>query len=321
MIAQTNTTKTTRVQILEELADELGLGIYFFENTSTIEFTYQGQNRYIINNDWGLNSVTAFLSAKSKGLTYKLLEFENIPSVEHRFFITPNHKTSVFRAAQLHEILEYAQKLNYLTVCKNNEGATGKDIYRSKNQKEFEIAFYYLTNKYHSICISPYFEIDVEYRVILLDFEPQVIFAKYKPSLKGNGKQNVLQLLKPWLIGKGQQKLEMLQEDISLNLNYIPKEGELVELGWQHNLSVGGTPEIVSDENLKKELSELAIRAAKALDIRFTSVDIVRTIEGLKVLEINGAVSIEKFAKSSREAYDLAKNIYRKALKKNFGIV
>ncbi|MBP5294429.1 MAG: hypothetical protein J6Y95_01765, partial [Lachnospiraceae bacterium] len=65
-------------------------------------------------------------------------------------------------------------------------------------------------------------------------------------------------------------------------------------------------------------VEEVAVRASCAMDIRFASVDVVDTDEGLKVLEVNAGVMMEHFAGQDEEDYEIAKSIYRKALIKAF---
>ena len=50
--------------------------------------------------------------------------------------------------------------------------------------------------------------------------------------------------------------------------------------------------------------------------MRFASVDVVETAEGLKVLEINSGVMMENFAGQDEESRSIAKEIYRDAVRK-----
>ena len=61
-------------------------------------------------------------------------------------------------------------------------------------------------------------------------------------------------------------------------------------------------------------LSELALSCVAALDAEFVSVDIVEDECGFEVLEINSGVMMENFAASNPENYEIAKNIYQKAI-------
>jgi ribosomal protein S6--L-glutamate ligase len=87
---------------------------------------------------------------------------------------------------------------------------------------------------------------------------------------------------------------------------------------WQHNLGLGATATIETNEKLKAKLVPLAKKTMTALTLEFASVDIVSSEQGLKVLEVNSGVMMEHFSQESAENYQLAKNIYREAVLKMF---
>lgn len=92
---------------------------------------------------------------------------------------------------------------------------------------------------------------------------------------------------------------------------------------WRHNLSKGATPKIIDKKSeIFKRLSTLAANAGRAIRISFATIDILESEASneLKVLEINQGVSASIFASLTEKNYDLAKNIYRKALKAQFKI-
>ena len=89
---------------------------------------------------------------------------------------------------------------------------------------------------------------------------------------------------------------------------------------WQHNLSHGAKPVIVPQSSATySKLSKLASAAGNALGLRFATVDILEDTRGkFHVIELNQGVSTTIFSQSSPENYELAKNIYRRALKALF---
>ncbi|MBR1801618.1 hypothetical protein IJ768_00075 [Candidatus Saccharibacteria bacterium] len=66
-----------------------------------------------------------------------------------------------------------------------------------------------------------------------------------------------------------------------------------------------------------KKLETLAKRSAKILKLDFATVDIIETEkDGLEVLEINSNVCLGHFGDQSKEYFEVAKGIYKKAFKK-----
>ncbi|MDR2976577.1 MAG: ATP-grasp domain-containing protein [Streptococcaceae bacterium] len=84
-----------------------------------------------------------------------------------------------------------------------------------------------------------------------------------------------------------------------------------IQSGWKHNLGLGALPERMEQN---QQLAFLAMQAASALDIHFASVDIAETENGLEILEVNSGVMMEYFSAQSDENYQIAKEIYRKAI-------
>src|ERR1700759_1416750 len=59
---------------------------------------------------------------------------------------------------------------------------------------------------------------------------------------------------------------------------------------WRHNLDLGARPVLLPPGEIRDTCVALAISAARAIGIRFASVDVVRVADAWKVLEINSGV-------------------------------
>lgn len=115
-------------------------------------------------------------------------------------------------------------------------------------------------------------------------------------------------------------------EEIEAEYRVICLDGEILCLykkiakGWKHNLSQGAKI-VVDVENDDKidEVKDLALRAFKAVNARFVSVDISQKSNGeIFVMEINGSVCMNKFIENAPNGKEIAKKVYGKALDKMF---
>jgi glutathione synthase/RimK-type ligase-like ATP-grasp enzyme len=84
---------------------------------------------------------------------------------------------------------------------------------------------------------------------------------------------------------------------------------------WRHNLDFGARPILLERGEAHDASVAIAIEAAKAIDIRFASVDVVRVGEEWKVLEINSGVMMEALGRLHPE---LVHATYNAALDKVF---
>jgi hypothetical protein len=85
---------------------------------------------------------------------------------------------------------------------------------------------------------------------------------------------------------------------------------------WRHNLDAGAKPVLLEDGEVRTACARLAVDAARAIGIRFASIDVVRVVGEWRVLEINSGVMMEALAKLHPE---LVQATYDAALDRVFG--
>jgi glutathione synthase/RimK-type ligase-like ATP-grasp enzyme len=88
-------------------------------------------------------------------------------------------------------------------VVKPNEGTGGVDVFRVSTNAELEAAVTAVFSHHSALAISPYYEIEKEYRVILLNGTALLVYSKDIPMLTGDGQSTVWQLI------LGQYKLKI----------------------------------------------------------------------------------------------------------------
>ena len=190
-------------------------------------------------------------------------------------------------------------------------------MYHCKNYTDTMDIVKKLFKSKSSISICPFYNIKEEYRVIYLKGECLVIYSKQRPYVIGNGINNIDELMIKYR--------EELSEYITIDkvedvdLSYIPKENEKVFLTWKHNLYNGAIPKVVEDEIKIKQLSDFAKNVAKVIGIDFATIDIIELEdENYMVLEVNSGVGMTIFSKNVDNGYQIAKDIYSKAIDELF---
>lgn len=66
---------------------------------------------------------------------------------------------------------------------------------------------------------------------------------------------------------------------------------------WRHNLDLGAVPVLLDDGAARDTCIRLAIDAARAIGVRFGSIDMVRVDGGWRILEVNAGVKMEALAR------------------------
>jgi glutathione synthase/RimK-type ligase-like ATP-grasp enzyme len=239
------------------------------------------------------------------------LKLGQVPVVEHTFFMSPVNIKYVGVSgnwSKLCKLLNFHRKI----VCKSNEGTGGNDVYLVSNQFELENAAHKIYSRSRSMAVCPFYEIENEFRIVVLDEKIKLIYRKNIPFIVGDGISTLRQLLVAYL-------KENMECPVSFNIpdeDYLKvlNSGKKYYLHWKHNLGQGANPEIVQNEELVERLSDLALRAAQAVNVHFASIDIIETNNQYLVLEINSGVMMEHFSQLNNSNYQIAKRIYKEAI-------
>jgi glutathione synthase/RimK-type ligase-like ATP-grasp enzyme len=203
-------------------------------------------------------------------------------------------------------------------VVKPNEGTSGRSVFRVSTRPGLERAVAEIFSSNLTLAASPHVEIEDEVRVVLIDELPLVVYSKNRPSVVGDGKRSLRQLaLAVTAVEQRPIVLSGMAGDLENDdLEAIPPLGERRVLNWRHNLDAGARPVLLEPGEAREASVAIALRAAKAIGIRFASVDVVRVGGALRILEINSGVMMEALGKLHPELVDAA---YSAALDKVFG--
>ena len=312
--------KRVLVSLLREIAAEEGYALTSFSHDWILRFKKGGQTRHIFGYNFEINSATARMLAADKAATSDLLAHAEVPRVEHKLFLHPKLAGYVSSAGNWDSMQAYATQKGYPLVVKPNEGTGGEDLYMAENALELEQNVLALFEKQRAICLSPFLEIEQEYRVIVLDEETLLIYAKKRPHIIGDGRASVLELIEGLhLAGQlSQSQVGRIVDSHRGDLRDVLDKEQEVVLGWKHNLGAGSEPMLVEDESLSAKLSQLAQRARQAINIRFASIDIVQVAREYSVLEINSGVMLEHFTDHFPDERVRVKAIYAGAVAKMF---
>ena len=152
--------------------------------------------------------------------------------------------------------------------------------------------------------------------IFYLDGEVKLIYGKTKPFVVGDGKSTVGELVEELNLPDKSVVKDNLKD---LDLTYVPTVRENVDISWKHNLSGGAKPTILPKGELYTQIEQLAIRAGKAMNINFATIDVIETTDGsLYVLEINSGIGATIFTELVDGGTEIIKDIYRQAVKKLF---
>ena len=302
-------------KILNELCEEKNIEQSLLSFGWIRELKKDNRIHHIIRYQFDLNSANSYHIANDKYATYVILKENNVPMIKHEMLFSPYTRSAYHDENYIEKVKMMLEENNNRLIIKANDSCQGRDVYFANNEKTAQkvIEKMFEENK-DSISLCPFVDIDYEYRVVVLDNEILYLYKKKKPFVVGDGKRTIRELIN----SKYSKDIEFTFVK-GLDFNFIPKENEEIIISWKHNLSGGAEPVLVeNDENIDK-IKDIAIKSAKAIGIRFATVDIACTIQKeFSVVEINGSVCMNKFAELIPNGYKIAKEIYSKAIDRMF---
>jgi glutathione synthase/RimK-type ligase-like ATP-grasp enzyme len=279
----------------------------------------KGPRRHLIHGyDVGLNSAVTHRIASDKAATAELLEMNGIACVPHAFFPSPALSEYVPAAGTWRAMLDLLEQNPDGIVVKPNEGTSGNLVLKVLDPPALERAVSEIFSLNLNLAISPYLEIKNEVRVILVDDLPLIVYGKSRPAITGDGVHSILELA---LAAMPAERLpailpHMAGDFDSATLDTVLPPGQHHALNWRHNLDAGAAPVLLPQGAVRERCVALAIAAAKSIDLRFGSIDVVQVGDAWKILEINSGVVMEALGKTHPELVYAA---YAAALDKVFG--
>jgi glutathione synthase/RimK-type ligase-like ATP-grasp enzyme len=267
--------------------------------------------------DVGLNSAMAHRLANDKSATSEVLKLSGVDCIPHALFLNPRLNEYVAGSGSWEAMIDLLARHPNGLVVKPNEGTSGKSVFRAASKTSLELATTRIFTANLSVAIAPYVDIDDEVRVVLVDDVPAVVYSKSRPFVTGDGKRSLLELALAAVPAERRSTVlpGMIVDLERSELDAIVPAGERRVLNWRHNLESGAAPILLDQGATREACVALAVKAARAIGIRFASVDVVSVAGRWQILEVNSGVMMESLSKHHPE---LVYATYNAALDKVF---
>ena len=268
-------------KIIEDICRENGIKYNFLSKDWVIMLEKNGKKRFISGYKFDLNSHGIGLIADDKYALYDVLKVKKIPVIEHKIVYNKTNNSDYAIGCNTYEyVKDYFTQNNNHIVIKPNNGTCGRNVFNVTDINEIDTILDKLFKTNYSISICPFYEIKNEYRVIMLNGEKKLLYAKYLPIVIGNGKKTIRQLLLEFNPIYFKDKLKDSKYDKILN------DKEKFEYNWKFNLSQGSIAKMVENKSLEEKLIQIAKDVCNNINLRFGSIDIVETINGKLLFKI-----------------------------------
>ncbi len=305
--------KSNFSKIIKEICLEENIKLSYLSKDWIIALEKDQKCKIIAGYKFDLNAHGLGEVCDDKYALYELVKHFNLPVVEHHIIYAPNNNEDYAQGCNnINYLKDLFKKYNESVVLKINNGTCGNGVYHITNLEDLEKYYYKLSSSHYSLSLSPFLDITNEYRVIILQNNVELLYKKELPIVYGDGKSTVKELLMNFNYHyfKGYNKPN---KDLILNENehYIDN--------WKFNLSGGARASLDIKETTKKEVLDIALLVSQKIGLKFGSIDIIKDQNGkYYVLEINSGVMMDNFISEIEDGYNIAKNIYKQAIKLMF---
>jgi glutathione synthase/RimK-type ligase-like ATP-grasp enzyme len=305
------------VEAIKRYCAERGIAVDVRSQGWLIAMQRGERRHFAFGYDIGLNSAMAHRIANDKSATSEVLQLAGVDCIPHTLFLNPRLNEYVAGGGSWEAMLDLLDRHADGLVVKPNEGTSGKSVFRVASKASLELATSRIFSANFSVAIAPYVDIDHEVRVVLVDDVPAVVYGKNRPSVTGDGKHSLLELTLAALPAERRSAVlpAMIGDLETSELDAIVPAGKRRVLNWRHNLESGAAPILLEQGLTRDACVALAVKAARAIGIRFASVDVVLVDGRWQILEINSGVMMESFSKHHPELVYAA---YSAALDKVF---
>ena len=164
------------VNIIKDYCETNNISLGLLSSDWILKLTKNNIIKYIHGYQFDLNSAGTLMVCNDKSAVSDILTSLNIPNVSHEL-ILPKLTQEKINVANL-----LFNRFNKNVVCKTNNGTGGKDVFKVTNFDDLLDKMNYLFNKGEYASISPFYEIDNEYRIIILDNEVKLIYSKQRTN-------------------------------------------------------------------------------------------------------------------------------------------
>lgn len=296
--------------IIKEICLELGIDCAFFSKDWVIELKKDGKLKFISGYKMDTTGHGFGTLVDDKYAMYDVLSHHNIPIIKHHILYYENNTNDYAIGLNNYAYLkDLFYQYNSNIVIKTNNGSCGLGVYHITDEETLKSLYQRLGKTHRSLSVCPYYDIKNEFRSIVVDGKVELIYKKIRAEVVGDGISTISELLKKFnpFYFKDYENDTILKKD------------EVFLYDWRFNLSRGAISSIDVSDSDKQILLSIAYDIVHKFQLSFGSIDIIKTKEDeFLLMEINSGVMMDNFIIQHENGRDVAKEIYKKAIKKMF---
>jgi len=160
------------IACIEESAKKAGITVQWLSEYWVAKLTKGNDQKFISAYMFPLNDAASAAIARDKVAAYQVLDASHVPAVKHWLVRFPEN------IADSNVIAEATKQATLPLVLKPCDRGSGSDVYKATTHQELVEVLHRLAMRYRTIAASPLEDIQDEFRVVVLDEQPVLLFRK-----------------------------------------------------------------------------------------------------------------------------------------------
>ncbi len=167
-------------RILKEVASQCQSTFVEYSLGWIIALGQAGRIRFVFGYTFDLNPAGATKIASDKAATVLMLQAKSVSAVEHLLFLRPSLQEYVEGEGNWPAITSAVNDFGGFPVVvkPNHDSSSGSGVFMAEDQRDLEVAVDSVFSASRGLALSPFVEIVHEYRVVILDGIPLLVFEK-----------------------------------------------------------------------------------------------------------------------------------------------
>jgi len=163
-------------RLINDICAKNALDITWFSDAWIARISKNDVHRFISGNTFPLNNAVSASLMRDKAAASVLLAAHSIPVVPHQLLWLPRMREITHAAARAQTLFPLPM------VIKPNAESSGFDVYKCTTTDEVKTATRALSKRHRAIAVSPFIEIKREFRIIMCEDSPLLIFSKQRQA-------------------------------------------------------------------------------------------------------------------------------------------
>jgi len=159
-------------KIIEEICKKHKIKLTSLNDGWVLKLQKGNNVKILFGYNFPLDNTSISKTCDDKAACSDLLKTYGIQSFEHKYFMKGFYKPK--------EITEWYNKFGSDVVVKPNVGSSGKDVYHCNSIQELRANIKTILKSHIGFSISPFYNYTFEYRAIMLNHIPMVVYKKVR---------------------------------------------------------------------------------------------------------------------------------------------